>query len=167
MSRWLPEPLDERGCDVADRYRRFRFDFIENPPTVFAPRTFRIDSTLVDGREKSFLKLTTTGDPDYIHDPYRCSRIHWGKVIINESGVESSPRVISWCTKQNGEKRIKIAPTNFSYLIILAVRERSVRLVTGFYPHNKHERVKLDKECRRAIRDAAIDVEFKLEFPAK
>lgn len=146
MCGWLPAPLDETACDVNERYRYFRADFIEQPPTAFSPKTFRIDDTLKDGREEAFYHLTTTGGDERKHDPYRCSRIRWGKPVIQR--VDSCD-VITWRVRQKGENRVKIALNDFQYLVVLSEESSAVRLVTAFYVHDEKQRGKIKKESER------------------
>lgn len=143
---WLPRPFNETDCEIEVRYATFRRDYIEQPPDVFAPKAFKIDARIREGREEAFYHLTTTGGDDRRHDPYRCGRIHWGKPIIER--VDSGS-VQTWRIRQNGESRIKIALHNFQYLVVLAEHGASVRLVTAFYVHDGHYRKRLQKESRR------------------
>lgn len=150
MCNWLPAPLDETACDVNERYRYFRLDFIEQPPTVFDPKSFRIDGTIRDGREVAFYHLTTTGGEERKHDPYRCSRIQWGKPIIQRV---DSPDVITWRVRQKGENRVKIALDDFQYLVVLSEESAAVRLITAFYVHDAKQRIKIKKESGRPHED--------------
>lgn len=143
---WLPNPLDEASCDVEERYRYFRSDFIEYPPAAFDPKIFRVDDRMKDGKEVAFYHLTTTGGEERRHDPYRCSRIRWCKPIIQR--VDSQD-VITWRVRQKGENRVKIALNDFQYLVVLSEESATVRLVTAFYVHDEKQRGKIKKESER------------------
>lgn len=144
---WLPDPLDETACDIGERYGFFRRDYIEAPPDVFAPKTFEIDNNVgKDGREEAFYHLTTSGQVERKHDPYRCGRIHWGKPVIQQ--VDAA-HVVTWRVRQKGEDRIKIALQNFEYLVVVAEESSRVRLVTAFYVHDGKQREKIEKESLR------------------
>ena len=150
MCNWLSAPLDETACDIDERYDYFRLDFIDHPPTVFDPKSFRIDDTIRDGREEAFYHLTTTGGEERKHDPYRCSRIKWGKPIIER--VDSCD-VRTWRVRQKGENRVKIALHDFQYLVVLSEESAAVRLVTAFYVHDAKQRGKIRKESERPDED--------------
>lgn len=148
MYHWLPEAFDESVCDIEARYSVFKRDYLDDPPTVFFPKRLIVNTTITeDGREEAFHHLTTTGKAGARqHDPHRCSRITWGRPVIQNRRDQHIKR---WRIKQNGENRLKIAFHDFSFLIVLAEENRRVRLVTAFYPHRQHSRDKIRKEWER------------------
>lgn len=152
MIEWLPNPLVDPPCDIASRYELFLRDYIEDPPSRFAPREFRVASQESDdGRLEIFHHLVTTGEPpNRTHDPYRCRRIHWGKPVI-ESTMEA--RTVSWRTRQHGEWRIKFSLPDYSYLVVLGEDNVSVRLVTAFWVHTNSGREKLRREHLRSAEE--------------
>ncbi|MGA7754583.1 MAG: hypothetical protein WCB05_17250 [Candidatus Sulfotelmatobacter sp.] len=98
----------------------------------------------------AFYHLTTTGGEERKHDPYRCSRIQWGKPIIQRV---DSPDVITWRVRQKGENRVKIALDDFQYLVVLSEESAAVRLITAFYVHDAKQRIKIKKESGRPHED--------------
>lgn len=151
---WLPEVLSEENCDTQSRYAHFRRDYIESPPSNFAPKAFRVDDTIrEDGKEEAFFHLTTTGGENRKHDPYRCGRIEWGKPVIERT---DSRDIVTWRVRQKGENRIKMALQDFTYLVVVAEDNEAVRLVTAFYVHAQSQRVKIEKEAKEAGGESAV-----------
>ncbi len=153
---WLPPlVLFEDSGGNWDRYlevlyEHFRADFVLSQPR-FQGVSLRLKRhPLEKGKEATFWHLISEGkvEADRTIDPRRCERIRWPRPII-----EGVPRecLLVWEQERRGETRIAIALSDFSYVVILAVREPSgggkyLLPWTAFCVERDHKRQKLKKE---------------------
>jgi hypothetical protein len=124
---WLP-PLvffcDSQGDWSAYEevlYGHFKCDFVLSPPTFRGCRVGLKRYPLDRGREATFWHLISEGSVEADRLPHmrRCERIRWPRPMIHGS-EDSSLRV--WSQERNGEQRVAIALSDFTYVVILAAR---------------------------------------------
>lgn len=149
---WLPPLflLSDAGGDWSSYlemiYRCFRHDFIECPPTTIKGKRFALKRHPMElGKEATFWHLISKGksEADRTPDFRRCERICWPRPMIE---ALSGSSVLCWANQRNGEDRILIALSDFSYLVVLVDRKEYVLLWTAYYVEYEHAREKLKKE---------------------
>lgn len=153
LPEWLPECMEDASLAIDALWKIYLRDLIDDPPACFSLRRFSVDRRIVEsGHEYHFEHLTTSGTAPRTFDPYRASRLHWIKPMIE---AYASPDVHAWRVRQNGERRLKIALPDYSYLVVVAEDRASVRLVTAFYPNSASTRRKIARDRDRACEEAA------------
>jgi len=60
--------------------------------------------------------------------------------------------VRTWIQTRGNERRIALAPADFSYVVILADRGTHIMLWTAFFVEHSHRREKLRKEYEAYVR---------------
>ena len=151
MAAWLPPLvcLPDHGGDwnqyIEAVYEFFRHDFVASAPTFHGQRVGIKRHPAIQGKEAAFWHLISEGSAeiDRLPDLRRCERIRWPRPII-ESIAAGSTRC--WRNSRRGEPRIVIALEDFSYVVILAVRNGYTLLWTAYCVEQGHRRTKLKKE---------------------
>jgi len=153
-NRWLP-PLvtlkDYRGnwdkyIEVV--YRCFKSDFIRHSP-VFNGKPVCLKKYPIErGKEATFWHVVSEGMQEHnrVPDLRRCERIRWPAALIAEA---DSPLVKCWANARRGDKRIVIALNDFSYVVVLAVRDPYYLLWTAYCVEQEHSRRKMENEYKR------------------
>lgn len=155
---WLPALilLKDSGGDWARYletiYEHFRSDFVLSRPKLEGKRFALKRHPLEQGKEATFWHLISEGssEADRLPDLRRCERIRWPRPIIE---ALHSGQVVWWRNQRQshqrrGERRIVIALSDFSYVVILADRGEYVLLWTAFCVEEPHRRRKLEQEFR-------------------
>lgn len=151
---WLPALVlfsDHHGdwnTYVEVIYAHFRTDFVQYIPRL-ANKPCRINCyPLTDGKEPTFWHIISEGEAeeDRIPDFRRCERIRWPRPLIEQVPCA---HVNSWRVKRGSKWRINLAPTDFSYLVVLAEKSQSVFLITTFHIEMDHRRRKLRQEWEK------------------
>jgi len=132
-------------------YRIFRCDFILNQP-VFRGKPCCCDARPdSDGRECGFWHIVTSGDVESERRPdlRRCERVAWPRAIIEAAHM---PLVRVWESerKRQGkgrQNRVNLAPSDFSYLVVLKSTKTTFVLITAFFLEHDHQRRKKQREC--------------------
>jgi hypothetical protein len=129
-------------------YEHFRTDFLAYIPK-FTGKPCRVNrAPLVDGKEPTFWHIITEGkeEENRIPDLRRCERIRWPRPMIEQVPCA---HVNSWRVRRGKKWRINLAPTDFSYLVVLAEKSNSVFLITTFHVERDHRRRKLKAEWEK------------------
>jgi hypothetical protein len=157
---WLPEliPLSDYGGDfhryVEAVYRIFRRDFIVSQP-VFGRRKCYCDARIdSDGKEVGFWHVVSEGSVESERIPAlrRCERIAWPRAIIEAA---DGPLVNVWESERRRpgkgrQLRLSLAPSDFSYLVVIRPTSNAYLLVTAFYLEFEHQREKKRREYESA-----------------
>lgn len=148
---WLPPLifLHDYGGDwdayVEVIYGHFRADFVEHRPSLNGRRCCITTAPVSAGKEATFWHITSEGkiEEERTPDLRRCERIRWPRPLI-----EAFPcgRILAWRVKRGKKWRLNLAPTDFSYLVVLAELTHSVLLITAFWVEQGHQRRKLNRE---------------------
>lgn len=158
---WLPEliPLSRYSGNFARYlealYGIFRRDFVHTQPIYRGRRCYcdaRPDGE--DGRECGFWHIVTEGKSETDRTPSlrRCERIAWPRAII-EAADTSLVRKWESSRKRPGkgrQTRLSMAPSDFSYLVVLRPTSSAYVLVTAFYLESERQREKKRKEYEEA-----------------
>jgi hypothetical protein len=148
---WLPPLLLLKDFGGQwDRYVEavwevFRRDFIESAPTIEGRRvSFRWGQRL-EGKAATFWHVVTEGavEDTRVPDLRRCERIGWPRALIEAAGTD---RTHTWETHRSSERRILIAPADFSHLVVLADRGNYLLLWTAYPVEQEHRRQRLHRE---------------------
>ena len=153
---WLPEKLHWDG-DLASwqpflerTYQRFLRDFVRSKPQVENKRWAMKRFPLRDGKEATFYHLTTSGpvEEDRLPEPERCRRMPWNRALIDDMGSEN---VCVWEVKRGRNKRINMAPTDFSHLVVLEDRGDHIMIWTAYGVEHRNQRKKYENEWKRYV----------------
>ncbi|HYI07638.1 MAG TPA: hypothetical protein VEK57_01085 [Thermoanaerobaculia bacterium] len=153
---WLPEliPLSDYGGDfhryVEAVYRIFRRDFVLSQP-LFRGRRCYCDTRMdTDGKEAGFWHVVTEGSIESERMPAlrRCERIAWPRAIVEAA---DTPLVNIWEAERRRpgkgrQVRLSLAPSDFSYLVVIRATSHAYVLVTAFYLEHEHQRKKKRRE---------------------
>lgn len=126
-------------------YQQFRCDFVTSKPE-FLGRPFGLKChPLYEGKEATFWHCISEGkvESERLPDLRRCERMSWIKPMIT---AVPSPNVHCWVTQRNNDKRIVLALTDFSYVMILADRGNYLLLWTAYCVERDHQRRKLSED---------------------
>lgn len=154
---WLPALILLTDYDGDPRtylnavYRIFRRDFVVNQPFLEGRRCFCDSRDAGDGREVGFWHIVTEGkvEADRVPNIRRCERVAWPRAIIEAKG---SVFVNAWevdrvrAGKGKKDRRLLLAPTDFSYLVVLKRTSKAFILVSAYFLREEHERSKKRKE---------------------
>lgn len=151
---WLPELilLAQHNGDwdqyVEVLYGHFRADFVVYRPKLSNKPCWITSQPLSDGKEPTFWHITSDGpvEEERVPDLRRCERIRWPRPLM-----EAVPcaHVHSWRVKRGSKWRINLAPTDFSYLVVVAELNNSVLLITTIFIERRHRREKLKAEWEK------------------
>lgn len=132
-------------------WSQFRTDFLLSSP-ILNGRPVRVDRQLGrNGKETRFWHLVEKGEPgdsedDRRPDYRRCERLPWIRCLLDHA---SSHDVEMWIDKTRKGTKVKLALADFSYLIVLKRASDHYRLITAYPIDERHERSRLQRECRR------------------
>lgn len=126
-------------------YQYFWRDFVDSRPQLGGKRFALKRHPLLEGKEATFWHLITSGplEDERLPDLRRCERVRWPRALIEAVG---SVRVRWWRNERQGEARVVISLTDFSYVTVLADRGSYVLLWTAYCVEQEHRREKLRKE---------------------
>lgn len=163
LPSWVPALiLFEDYCGnwdlyIENIYKRYLGDFVERRSFFQGKQIFVRFKPSYQLKGATFWHLVSEGatESERLPDLRRCERIGWPRAIIENSLSESE--VAIWETtrpwKGQLQKRINLAFTDFSYLVVLGMRNKGrIDLVTAYPIDRKHEREKKMKECENYIR---------------
>jgi hypothetical protein len=155
---WLPCLILFESCGgnwaqyVEVVYGHFKRDFVDSKPLFRGTRMGLKRYPMEQGKEATFWHLTSEGkvEADRLPDLRRCERICWPKLLIEKV---PSDEVRVWLQRRKGEDRIAIAPSDFSYIVVLAERQGRNGVYhipwTAFYVEFEHDRRNYEKEWTR------------------
>jgi hypothetical protein len=148
--------MDDHGNDwptyLRVLQRVFRRDFVEQPlPSFRGTRMALKKHPFVDGMEATFWHMISEGgeggtETDRLPDFRRCERIAWPRPIIEAVDTD---RVKSWPTVRRSEARVMLALGDFSYVVVVALRNGYALPWTAFPVVHEHQRRKYRKEYER------------------
>lgn len=149
---WLPELLrfeDYSGCwsrYEAALYECFYRDFLASSPTFEGRRVGVKKKPYEKGKEAAFWHLVSAGRCESTRkvDLRRCERIAWPRSMIDAAGTRC---VRTWTNNRGREQRAVIALPDFSYAVILALRDGYALLWTAYCVDREHTRRKMMREC--------------------
>ena len=126
-------------------YAIFKNDFVDTKPTFPGRRVGLKRHPITEGKEATFWHFISEGYAEEMRVPdlRRCERIAWPRPIIE---AVQSKSVYLWQTARGNEKRIVIALTDFSYVVVLADRGDYVLPWTAYCVERAHRREKLRRE---------------------
>ncbi len=149
---WLPALVLFKDCgndwkiyfDVL--YMYFKKDFVDSLPAYCGRKLGLKRYPMIEGREATFWHLITEGDVEVTRQPdeVRCERIRWPKPLIERVPCTE---LYCWENIRKNEKRIVIALTDFSYVVILAERNGYLLPWSAYPVEREHRRRKLRMEC--------------------
>jgi hypothetical protein len=148
---WLPPLvlLTEFGGDwhryLDEIYQYFWRDFVDSKPRLGSKRFALKRHPLLEGKEATFWHLISSGplEQERLPDLRRCECIRWPRAMIEAVATD---RVQWWRNERQGETRIVISLTDFSYVTVLADRGDYVLLWTAYSVEQEHRREKLRRE---------------------
>lgn len=157
---WLPPFVSLAECEGnAERYidilyGYFYQDFISHRPTFLSHHVGLKRHPLDRGKEATFWHFISHGsiENDRNIDMRRCERIRWPRPMIEAVPNE---KIHCWYNYRNGEKRAVISLPDFSYIVIMAVRDWGVLPWTAYLIEERHRRRKLEREFLRAQKSSA------------
>lgn len=135
-------------------YEVFSHDFHKTRPNFQGRRLGLKSHPLTKEKECTFWHLIEEGpdEKDRIPNLARCERISWVRAIIER--VHTHPDDVRvWAqdiqAKKGGkERRWHLALSDFSYLVVLADREKYLLPWTAFPVEHSHQRRKREKQWR-------------------
>ena len=153
---WLPALITlEQHCGdwptfLNAIYTAFRRDFITSKPTFPGKRVALKRHPVREGKEATFWHMISEGKAEDERTPdfRRCERIAWPRAMIDELSavLSGTGRVCCWVQLRKQAKRILIAPSDFSYVVILDDRGDYVLPWTAYSISYSHQRDKLSRE---------------------
>lgn len=126
-------------------YAIFYRDFIIPPYPQFRGNHVCIGRQMIDGKERTFWHVISTGNVEQqrIPDLRRCERIGWIRPIIEHEG---DPAVLSWPNQRKGAPRQVLWVQQVDFVVILNKRPNCWWLWTAFITDREHTRKKFIKE---------------------
>lgn len=128
-------------------YETFAKDFIRSKPKPIAGRSWGLKKIpLSKGKECTFWHFISEGENEDDRIPHmgRCERLCWVRPIIDRIGT---PDVSAWeQRRRRNERRIAIALTDFSFVVVVADRWTYLLPWTAFPVETVHRRKKLRAE---------------------
>lgn len=157
---WLPPFVSLTECmgnaeqyiDVL--YSYFYQDFVSQRPSFLSYNVGLKKYPLNYGKEATFWHFISSGpvEEDRYPDMRRCERIRWPRPMIEAVPGE---KVHCWYNERNGEQRAVISLLDFSYIVIMAVRDWGVIPWTAYFVEERHRRRKLEREFLKAQKSSA------------
>lgn len=157
LPQWIPSLIlleDHHGnwdLYINAVYKTYCRDFIEHRIYFQKIPIFVRFEPSYQLKGATFWHLVSEGDEESnrLPDLRRCERIGWPRAIIENSSSESE--VVIWETtrpwKGQQQKRINLSFKNFSYLVVLAIRDKNrMDLITAYPIDRIHSREKKRKE---------------------
>lgn len=137
----------DRYCEAL--YAIFKADFVDGKPT-FSSHTVRLKRhPMEQGKEATFWHFTSEGEDEATRTPdfRRCERIRWPKAMMEAFDEQPDPTgpVLWWKEKRRSEWRYVLAPSDFSYKMIVAIRTGFVLPWTAYPVEPSHSRRKMKK----------------------
>ncbi len=166
---WLP-PLLEFGGEWSSYceklYAVFTTDFMGTTRPSFRGRPVSApwrNDVAGEGKSGTFWHLVSEGgrELDRTPDMRRCERLPWIRALIEAA---DDGRICVWVDTERGDRRWKIALSDYSYVVILADRGKYLTVITAFHIEREHQREKLSDEHKRA---RAAEVEAAARRPPK
>ena len=157
---WLPKLtlLEDSGGDwsqyVERLHRQFLADFVESKPDWHGKDVRLKRHPEYDGKSATFWHMISEGgvEADRTPDMRRCERIAWPRPIMDEfddtAFGTTGCRVLWWAELRGTENRYHVAPSDFSYVVVVADRGDFVLPWTAYYVEHTHTREKLRKKWR-------------------
>lgn len=154
---WLPPLilLSEHGGNpkryLEAVYAAFKKDFVDSAPYFRKQRIGLKRHPVIDGKEATFWHLISAGEDEAsrLPDMRRCERIRWPRAMIE---AEEWSEVHCWPSPRNAEQRLCLALKDYSYLVVLAVRNGYYIPWTAYYVEREHRRRKLQKEHEASLK---------------
>lgn len=165
MTDWLPELLlfedaqGNWGVYLERIHAKFLANFVDSKPQWPGKRVGVKRHPESDGKSATFWHLISDGpvESDRLPNFRRCERISWPRPIMNEfDGAAfdaSASRIVWWKEVRNNEERYLLAPSDFSYIVVVADRGEYVLPWTAFWIEYSHQRDKR-KRAFKAFWDA-------------
>lgn len=157
---WLPEllSLEDFGGSWGDYvealHRRFVADFVSDKPGWSGKEVKLKRHPEYEGKSATFWHMTSEGktEADRTPEMRRCERIAWPRPMMDEFD-DSEPGTtacrIRWWTELRGkELRYHLAPSDFSYVVVVADRGSFVLPWTAYYVEHTWRRRKLERKWR-------------------
>ena len=167
MSDWLPEELDYNSFGgqwepfVTEVHRIFCRDFIESKAAIQGQQ-LKINRQLDQGREKTFWHLVTRNyqghgreEDDRMVDIPRAKKLPWVRAILDALAIDPKHKDIRfWVVPEDRnagrrETKYKIALADFSYLIVIGVKNIGLVMVTAFPLEFGNYRRKVEQEYKK------------------
>lgn len=157
LPTWLPPLLLLSECDgdptryLEAVYAAFKKDFVDSSPHFRKQRIGLKRHPVIDGKEATFWHLISEGkdEANRLPDMRRCERIRWPRPMIE---AEEWSAVHCWSGMRKGEQRVYLALMDYSYLVVLAVRNGYFILWTAFCVEQQHQRRKLQQEHAASLK---------------
>jgi hypothetical protein len=163
MADWLP-PLvlmrdagNDWGVYLDVVYLMFKKDFLEHTVTFRGSPLGLKRLPYRDGREATFYHLISEGNDEEQRDPSeeRCERIRWPRPVIERCPCKE---LHVWENKRKGGRRILIAFDDYSYVVVLAVRNSYMLPWTAYPATRGHTRNKLRREHEAYLKAAGAAI---------
>lgn len=164
---WLPELvlLADFGGNwqqyIDAVYSYFRQDFIDAQPSFDTKPCRVINRHLTKNKEETFWHIVTRDD----HSPAPtgkggnaishtnnssqrnvdirgCEHIRWARPLI-EAAARNDGNALWWRDMRQRDMRLFVAPTDFSYAVVMVERKNQLLLLTAFCAEWKHEQKRL------------------------
>lgn len=159
MNDWLPALIllaDHNGSwhpYLETIYAHFCRDFVQSRPLFRNCRMGLKRYPLEQEKEATFWHLVSEGqvEVDRLPDLRRTERICWPRPMIEQEKVQQLP---VWEQERNGQRRIAMSLTDFSYVLILAERTTKTGPMylpwTAFCVEYNNQRRKLRQEWEKS-----------------
>lgn len=159
IPHWLPNLIfleDYKGnwsAYIDAVHTSFHDDFVKTKPAFHSIPVFVRYHPAYEGKGATFWHIVSEGDQESerIPDMRRCERIRWPKSLIeNVNYVNIWETIRPW--KNQKQRRINLALSDFSYLVVIAERNKGFDLVTAYPLEKMARREKLRTEFEKAQR---------------
>lgn len=152
---WLPALLrfeDSNGNwdeYIECLYRQFEADFVHSKPHWPGKRVGHKRHPEQAGKSATFWHLFSEGEreAERLPDFRRCERIAWPRPMMDE--FDAAPpdttgfRLVWWKERRGSEDRYLLAPSDFSYVVVVADRGDFVLPWTAYSVEQSHRQDKL------------------------
>ncbi|MCK9463992.1 MAG: hypothetical protein M0R80_30615 [Proteobacteria bacterium] len=149
---WLPDLIPFSGdwsSYVEKIHAAFFGDFFSHR-VQFRGRPVNVRRDPRDqGKEAGFWHAVSEGKDELERTPdlRRCERVRWIRAIIEHPVIQN---VCVWEEMRGSDRRIQLALTDFSYLVVLADRRSYVQFITAFCVEHERQRQKKKEAWKRA-----------------
>lgn len=143
--------LSDHGGDwetyIASLYKLFSENYIDHTVKYNAKNVNIITEKMIDGKVRSFWHIITEGqyDDNRIPNLDRCSKVHWARHIIEESGECIHYKTWIKYHDKTGRNRYYIWCDHLNYIVIFEDRHTHYTLITA-YVVDKYREKKYKKE---------------------
>lgn len=130
----------------------FEEDFVNSKPRWLKKPVRLKRHPEYEGKSATFWHMISEGatEDDRTPDFRRCERIRWPRPMMEEHdhlpAEDSKARLIWWEEERRNEKRIVLALTDFSYVMVIADRRDYVLPWTAYHVEREHQRKKLQRK---------------------